>query len=374
MRQMKAAAVAAGLFCLLFAGDQAQAQATGSLGVRVGNGSALGTSGATVTVKQLYGQGSTQTQTTGNNGRAEFAGLQPGNYEVTVEVDGKRGTSFVRVGTGRQEAPFDSRGLPRSSTAQSTAEELLAALKAAAIACDRAAYDKALEDLQREAALADTNVRDLTKMVEEYGRLSGYQPNLEQLRTTRDRMLRNMQTGRRNATENVRTAGAVVDPGLLYLSGFIDALERLAKARERQQALDAAVRQIPPFERRCSMSLQDRLKWQVLLSSDIAFVLLDRPSSDSSAPKSLASSSSWACSSRITPTARPASAPASVPASTRHRWAATARQAWKCKAGTRTPGCRTAPTASIRRAAARSACSALPPVARRSAGTLPEIH
>lgn len=268
-----AIAAATAAFLIVFSATSARAQATGALGVRVGNGSALGTSGATVTVKELKGRTQTTTQTTGNNGRAEFTDLQPGNYEVTVEVDGKRGTSFVRVGTDRQEAPFDSRGLPRSGTSQSTAEELLNAVKAAAIACNRAAYDRAVEDLQREAALADSNVRDLTRMVDDYGRLSGYQPNLDQLRLTRDGILRSLQTGRRNANETVRAAGAGVDPGLIYLSGYIDALERLPKARERQRALAAALGQIPSFSKACI----NRLKLQIIMGEEIGLMLLNRP-------------------------------------------------------------------------------------------------
>jgi hypothetical protein len=248
---------------------------TGAINVRIGGGA---TDGAKVTIKELGGQQSGQTQTTGRNGRADFSGLTPGNYEVTVEVDGKRGNSYVRVGADRPvEAPFDSRGLPQQQSATNSPAALLEAVHQAAIGCSREDYDRAVEELRRAAALAATNVRDLNNMVEEYTRLSGYQPDLQQLRVTLRRAEAAVMTGRRATTGQAREAGAPVDPGLVYIVGYVRALELREQARARQRELDAAVQQIPPFERRCGMSLPDRLKWQIVLSGDIGLVLLDRP-------------------------------------------------------------------------------------------------
>src|SRR5512141_1504576 len=99
MRSVRTIAGAlAGAVLLLAASCPSAWAQTGAINVRIGGGA---TDGAKVTIKELGGQQSGQTQTTGRNGRADCSGLTPGNYEVTVEVDGKRGNSYVRVGADR---------------------------------------------------------------------------------------------------------------------------------------------------------------------------------------------------------------------------------------------------------------------------------
>jgi hypothetical protein len=233
-----------GLGVLLTSG-LAQAQGTGSIRVQVnGHRDVHGTSPTTppgkAEVKNLR-NGESQTTDISSGGRANVDGLPDGTYQVTVRTGDRIGTTYVTISGGKSvDALLSAHGLPTGETVAAAPDALLAAIRSAIDACDRAAYDRAVAELERNISMLEINLRDLDRAIGEYGNLTGRQPNIGQLQAALD------------AVPRAYRAGVLrPDPGLEHVPAYIAALKEKARIEARLAALRAARAQVPPFPEPC---------------------------------------------------------------------------------------------------------------------------
>jgi hypothetical protein len=196
--------------------------------------------------------GSGQTVDLGANGRADVGGLADGLYRVTVTTGDRTGTTYVQVKDGKTTtAAMGAQGLPQGATVTRDPQSLLDAARNAALACDRVAYDDAVRELERAQSMAEINLRDLNRIIEEYGQISQMGPDLPLLQRTRDNILRDVMGGGGRSLRDANRANAPVNQGLRVLPQYIAALEEKARLEARLNAIRAARQQVPPFPENC---------------------------------------------------------------------------------------------------------------------------
>lgn len=107
----------------------------------------------------------TRNDTTGQlrpNGRADITGLPDGTYMVMITSGDRTGTTYVRIANGQTvTAGLSAGGLPTTQTFNTRAENIAAGAPGAIDACNRVAYDRIVEELARDEAMLEVNLRDL---------------------------------------------------------------------------------------------------------------------------------------------------------------------------------------------------------------------
>lgn len=157
-----------GLGVLLTAG-LAQAQATGSIRVQVNGHREVHGSGTLFNPKPPGEVAVTNIETRDEkrgelsaNGRADIGNLPDGTYIVTVITGDRTGTTYVRVANGQPVlAELSAAGLPTTRTYTTPPSSFVSDARTAIDACDRLAYDRAVEELSRDEAMLEVNLRDL---------------------------------------------------------------------------------------------------------------------------------------------------------------------------------------------------------------------
>lgn len=217
------------------------------------------------------------TVTLSSSGRGDATGLENGFYRVEVDSGDRRGTTYVMVEDGKiANAELSAGGLPTGATTVRTADALGTAAQNAADACDRAAYDKALQELDRVISMAEINLRDVNRIIEEYGRLSGYPADMKVLTSVRDTVLSGALGGR-DQLRPVTRAGAPVNTGIRYVLRYIAALEEKARIEARLAALRAARQAVPAFPQKCSDSSAQQAGVQFTVTPEVSVVAANRP-------------------------------------------------------------------------------------------------
>ncbi len=267
---------------MAFSAATAQAQQTGDVRIQVnGHREVNGDrSGAKANVTNVD-RGESRTVDLNSSGRADVSGLPDGTYIVQVNTGDRTGLTYIRVEAGKAStAELSAQGLPKSSTFSSSPEQLLQAARDAANRCDRAAYDTAVTELDRDLSMAEINLRDINRIVEEYGRLTNLQPDLQRLQAVFDSIARRAMAGRAAPTGTARAAGAPVEPGLVHLPNYMAAIREKMRLETRLNAIRAARQQVPPFPQNCgreTSALERAFGLQLLMSPEAAIVAANRP-------------------------------------------------------------------------------------------------
>ncbi|MGE0153325.1 MAG: hypothetical protein AB7R90_11970 [Reyranellaceae bacterium] len=216
------------------------------------------------------------------SGRADVGELPDGVYRVTIAPGDRMGATYVRVEGGKvAPAEFGAQGLPRASNFYASPEGLLTEAREAADRCDRAAYDAAVTELERQIATLEINLRDVNRLAEDYSKLTNLPPDLERVEKLYETILRAAFTGRSGPTGTAARRGAPVDAGLVNLPAFRAVLQEKARLEARLNQFRAARQQVPPFPaEKCAREAEklfQRAALQFLIAPELSLVFLNRP-------------------------------------------------------------------------------------------------
>jgi hypothetical protein len=274
------AILAIGLSMALLA-TTAQAQQTGSVRIQVnGHREVHGTGPDAKAEVVSVDRSDSRIVDIGANGRADVSGLADGVYIVQVGTGDRMGMTYVRVEAGKATtAEMTAQGLPNSSTFAGGGAGLVQAARDAAARCDRAAYDAAVAELDRDLSMAEINMRDLNRIIDEYGRLTNLPPDQQRLQGVFDSIARRGMQGRTTPGAAARAAGAPVEPGLVHLPAYLAAVKEKARLEARLAASRAARQQVPPFPQDCGEKKVGFLgdQYRFGLSVEVGYVSYDLP-------------------------------------------------------------------------------------------------
>lgn len=260
----------------------AQAQQTGDVRIQVNGHREVHGGGADAKAAVTsVDRGESRLVDLGANGRADVSGLPEGTYMVQVGSGDRMGITYVRVEGGKAStAELSAQGLPKASTFAGQPDGLVQAASAAALSCDRAAYDAAVTELDRDLAMVEINVRDINRILDEYGRLTNLPPDQQRLQGIFDAIARRGMQGRSTPGNTARTAGAPVETGMVHLPAYLAAVKEKARLDARLAAIRAARQKVPPYPQNCAREAAKTgqlFGLQMLLGGELALVFANRP-------------------------------------------------------------------------------------------------
>jgi hypothetical protein len=194
--------------------------------------------------------------TTDAKGNADFKGLKPGVYKVKVVAKGKTVVYHIKVDGGQTtKQGFENGGPPTEDSTPDTAtiDKLVKAANDAVQACDKAAYEKAVDALNALGSNLELDLSRLKDLIDEAQKTNGGLPDdISELTDRLNKLLAiaaNPYSGR-----DADASGAPIDKnlGLSGLRDFINLVKERDRVKAELDAVEAGEKKIKPLPANCT--------------------------------------------------------------------------------------------------------------------------